>query len=64
MIDSPDEFKTKLKAHMWNNLKDDLNNNAYTYSNSDSQLKIDCDSDAGSNPYVQIIRHLVYILLL
>ena len=36
MIDGPDEFKTKLKAHMWNKLKDDLNNNAYISSNSDS----------------------------
>ena len=37
-IDSPDEFKSKLKAHMWSRLHDDLNNNANNYisSNSDS----------------------------
>ena len=36
MIDSHNEFKTKLKAHMWDKLQEDLNNNAYISSNSDS----------------------------
>ena len=35
-IDSPDEFKSKLKAHMWSRLHEDLDNNEYTSSNSDS----------------------------
>ena len=37
-IDSPDEFKNKLKAHMWSRLNDDLNSKSpdYISSNSDS----------------------------
>ena len=35
-ITSTDDFKTKLKAHMWSKLQVDLNNNAYVSSDSDS----------------------------
>ena len=37
-IGSLDEFKSKLKAHMWSRLHDDLNDNTYISSSSDSQL--------------------------
>ena len=34
-IASPDDFKTKLKAHIWTKIQEDLNNNAYISSDSD-----------------------------